>query len=104
LQHALGGIVDHFLLKQPLSLEDKIEMARSTVGYGSWEEFTDEEKEKFIAMEVWKPGVFDAWLKEREEEERRKLQQLQTAKNRKGKRRNRRQLDEDEEDEDDYID
>lgn len=83
-------------------MEDKIEMARSTVGYGSWEESTEEERDKFIEMEVWRPGVYEAWTKEREEEEIRKLQQL-AAKNKKGKRRNRRQSDDEEFDEDDYI-
>lgn len=77
-------------------------MARTRVGFGTWEESTPEERDNFIQMEVWKPGVFEAWLQEREEEEMRRLEQI-AAKNKKSKKKNRRRIGEDEEDDDGWV-
>ncbi len=78
-------------------------MARSVVGYGSWEECTEDERSMFISMEVWKPGVYETWKKDREEEELRKFQQM-ASKGRKGKRKaGRKHQVEDEDEEEDYI-
>jgi hypothetical protein len=83
-----------------LSDEDKLEMARSRVGYGTWEETSEELRQKFIEMEVWKAGVFENWLKEKEEEEARKM----NAKiSKKGKKKARRQVVDDSEDEYEFM-
>ena len=46
---------------QPLSDSDKLAMAISAVGVGSWENQTASEKEKLIKMEIWKSSVLTKW-------------------------------------------
>lgn len=72
-------------------------MSRDTLGLSAWENFSDEEKEKFIAMEIWKPDVLQNYLDELE------AARLKAMKSKSGKR-NKKRIEEDEDFEDEYVD
>ena len=42
---------------QPLSYEEKEEMAMETVGLGTWDDLTPAERDQLIKDEVWRPNV-----------------------------------------------
>jgi len=91
-----------YISKNPLPSEDKLEMARDKIGLFTWEETSDEQKQKFIDMEIWKDEVYNAWVAEMEAEEL-KRQSKSNKGSKKKKRRN--QADSDDEVRgDEYID
>ena len=67
-----------------------------------WEECSDEQKEKFIAMEIWKDDIYDSWQAEISAEESKKSNKLSNKSSKRKNRRNR--MDSDEDNEDDYVD
>lgn len=89
-----------YISKEPIPMEDRIDMARNRIGLGSWEYIPQEEREKLIEMQIWKQEVYDQWLADREAEEMKRLQKLRGGK--KGKRAKMQQED-DEEDDDGYV-
>ena len=66
-------------------------MARDKIGLYLWEECSEEEKKKFIDMEIWKDDVFEKWRSDQEAEELKKLGKQSKL----SKRRNRNKQDED---------
>lgn len=75
-----------YVSKEPLPMEDKIEMARDRIGLAIWEDqLTEVEQNKFIDMEIWKPEVYDKWLQEKEEEYQKAMKAMNKGKA--GKRR-----------------
>jgi hypothetical protein len=66
-------------------------MARDKIGLYLWEECSEEEKKKFIDMEIWKDNVFEKWRSDQEAEELKKLGKQSKL----SKRRNRNKQDED---------
>lgn len=75
------------IIPQPLPYDDKFEMSRDKIGLFTWEESSDEQKQKFIDMEIWKDDVYNAWMAELEAEEaKRQLKPNKSSK--KKKRRN----------------
>jgi hypothetical protein len=57
---------------QPLPREDQLEMARDRVGLGSWEELSEEEREKLVAMRIWESAVYDKYIEDRDAENERR--------------------------------
>lgn len=56
---------DLFTIK-PLTHEEKVEYARETVGLGTWDELSQEEREELIQKEVWKPEVRNETLESKD--------------------------------------
>eukprot|EP01038_Epipyxis_sp_PR26KG_P008294 gene8294-11224_t len=67
--------------KQPIPLEDQIEMAGDRVGIATWEEFTELEKKTLLERQIWKYDVYVKWCEEREAEEARLLKSKSKKKN-----------------------
>eukprot|EP00428_Durinskia_dybowskii_P063030 CAMPEP_0170384016 /NCGR_PEP_ID=MMETSP0117_2-20130122/15778_1 /TAXON_ID=400756 /ORGANISM="Durinskia baltica, Strain CSIRO CS-38" /LENGTH=349 /DNA_ID=CAMNT_0010639747 /DNA_START=34 /DNA_END=1083 /DNA_ORIENTATION=+ len=65
-----------YVSTQPLSLEDRTEMARNRVGLASWEELEPSEQAKLIEKKIWLSEVHSAWVEERVAEETKRLQKL----------------------------
>jgi hypothetical protein len=61
---------------QPLSLQDRTEMARDRLGLATWEELEPAEQRRLIEREVWRREVHEAWLAERAAEEAKRLGKL----------------------------
>lgn len=78
---------------QPLPWDDKVEMAKDRMGLFMWEEYSEEEKKRFIDMEIWKNDVHERWRADQEAEDMKK-QKLNKL-NKSSKRRSRNQPDED---------
>jgi hypothetical protein len=47
-------------------------MARDRVGLGSWEELSEEEREKLVAMRIWESAVYDKYIEDRDAENERR--------------------------------
>ncbi len=45
-------------------MEDKIDMARERLGLAVWEELSEAEQQKFLAMEIWKAEGYDKFIAE----------------------------------------
>lgn len=61
-----------YLSKQPIPLEDKVEMSREKVGLATWEEMDETIRHKLIEREIWKSDVYAAWVEEKQVEELKK--------------------------------
>lgn len=91
-----------YISKKPLPMEDKIEMARDRIGLATWEDqLTEDEKKKFIEMEIWKQEVYDKWLQEKEEEYQKAMKSMNKGKA--GKRRKMMRQQEDDDGGNEYI-
>lgn len=60
-------------------------MAKDKLGLFMWEEYSEEEKKKFVEMEIWKDEVFNRWCADMEAEEMKKLSKLSKSSKRKGR-------------------
>lgn len=85
---------------QPLSLEDRTEMARDRVGLASWEELEPAEQGKLIERCIWKADVYEAWVAERVAEEAKRQAKLRGGKVPAGMRRRKGAASEEDEEED----
>jgi DnaJ homolog subfamily C member 25 len=55
-----------YLSGQPLSNEDKEEMARDAIGMSTWEALSQQERTNAIDNKLWESEAYDAWLAKRE--------------------------------------
>jgi hypothetical protein len=72
-------------------------MARDRVGLGSWEELSEEEREKLVALRIWESAVYDKYIEEREAENERRSSKRDAKLQRQGGGRRPQQRSEDEE-------
>eukprot|EP01040_Poterioochromonas_malhamensis_P004843 gene4843-5198_t len=90
-----------YISKQPLPLEDKIEMSRDMVGLATWEDLSEEERQKLIDIEIWKTENYQKWIEEKEAEE---LKKIKLQKGSKAYKKKKQRMEELEDEDEDYID
>lgn len=51
-----------------MGYHERKEYSVSILGLGTWESLSEEEQHEILDLGVWRPGVYEAYLKRKEEE------------------------------------
>ncbi len=76
-------------------------MSRDMVGLATWEELSEEERQKLIDIEIWKTDNYQKWIEEKEAEE---LKKIKSQKGSKAYKKKKQRMEELEDEDEDYID
>ncbi len=71
-----------------LSAEEKVDLCRDKIGGSRWENLTPEEQEHLVGVGGWEAGVFEEFLRLKEEDEIKKLPLAQFKRYQRYKKKN----------------